>query len=93
MIDYDKPVRVFKNLTHGCYSILQNGKLKASARQVLLRDVEFKVRESGRQRMIREQRRNVHAFAVGHLVDYVHPNEGGTEKLADYLYEQLREVL
>ena len=75
MIDRDKPVRVFKNLTHGCYSILQNGKLKASARQVLLGDVEFRVRESGRQRMLREQRRNVHAFAVGRLIDYVHPDE------------------
>ena len=78
MIDQDKPVRVFKNLTHGCYSILQNGKLKASARQVLLSDVEFKVRESGRQRMLKEQRRNVHAFAVGLLVDYVHPSDERT---------------
>ena len=46
VIDQDQPIRVFKNLTHDCYSILQNGKLKASARQVLLSDVEFKVRES-----------------------------------------------
>ena len=45
-IDQDQPMRVFKNLTHDCYSILENGKLKASARQVLLSDVEFKVRES-----------------------------------------------
>ena len=75
MIDQDKPVRVFKNLTHGCYSILQNGKLKASARQVLLSDVEFKVRESGRQRQLKEQHRNVHAFAVGWLIDYVHPTD------------------
>ena len=35
VIDRDKPVRVFRNLKHGCYSILQNGRLKASARQVL----------------------------------------------------------
>ena len=75
MINQDKPVRVFKNPTHGCYGILQDGKLKASARQVLLADVEFRVRESGRQRMIKEQRRNVHAFAVGMLVDYVHPSD------------------
>ena len=75
MIDYSKSVRVFKNLKHGCYSIMQGGKLKASARQVRLADVEFRVRESGRQRMVREQRRNVHAFAVGRLLEYIHPSD------------------
>lgn len=75
MIDYDKPVRVFKNLRHGCYTILQNGRPRASARQVRLVDVEFRIRESGRQRMLLELRRNVHAFAVGRLSDHVHPSE------------------
>ncbi len=75
VIDRNLPVRVFKNLKHGCYSIMQRGVVKASARQVRLRDVEFRVREAGRQRMLREQRKNVHAFAVGHLVDFVHPGD------------------
>ena len=73
VIDKNLPVRVFKNLKHGCYSIMQRGVIRASAKQVRLCDVEFRVRESGRQRMLREQRKNVHAFAVGRLVDYVHP--------------------
>jgi hypothetical protein len=75
VIDKDQPVRVFKNLKHGCYSIMQRGVVKASARVVRLADVEFRVGEKGRQRMIRERRKNVHAFAVGHLVDYVHPSD------------------
>ncbi len=75
MIDRDRPVRVFKNLKHGCYTIMQDGRVRASAKQVRLLDVEFRVRESGRLRMVREQRRNVHAFAVGQLSDYVHPSE------------------
>ncbi len=75
VIDESLPVRVFKNLKHGCYSIMQRGVIRASAKQVRLRDVEFRVRESGRQRMLRENRKNVHAFAVGRLVDYVHPAE------------------
>jgi len=78
VIDPDKPVRVFKNLKHGCYSILQNGRVRASARQVRLTDVEFRVREAGRQRMLREQRKNVHAFAVGRLIEFVHPSEERT---------------
>ena len=75
MIDFDKPVRVFRNWKHGCYSIMQGATALVSARQVSLADVEFRVRESGRQRMLRERRKNVHAYAVGRLVDYVHPSE------------------
>ncbi len=75
MIDPLKPVRVFKNWKLGCYSIMQDGRLKASARQVRLADVEFRVRESGRRRMLEQGRRNVHAYAIGRLVDFVHPGE------------------
>lgn len=75
MIDPNKPVRVFRNWKHGCYSIMQDGAIRASAKQVRLADVEFRVRESGRQRMLRRQRRNVHAFAEGRLVDHAHPED------------------
>ena len=78
MIDKNLPVRVFKNFKHGCYSIMQRGVVKASAKQVRLSGVVFRVREAGRQRALREQRRNVHAFAVGLLVDFVHPDETRT---------------
>ena len=74
-IDRHKPVRVFKNWTRGCYSIMQDGALKASASQVRLSDVEFLVRTSGRERMLRGARRNVHAYAAGLLVDFVHPSD------------------
>lgn len=78
VIDKDLPVRVFKNLKHDCYSIMQRGVVKASARQVRLSGVEFRVREAGRRRTLREKRKNVHAFAVGRLVDYVHPDDTRT---------------
>lgn len=74
-LDPDRPVRVFRNWKRGCWSIMQDGVLHASARQVRLADVEFLVRESGRRRMLRERRKNVHAYAVGRLVDWVHPDE------------------
>jgi len=75
VIDRNLPVRVFKNLKHDCYSIMQRGVVKASARQVRLSGVEFRVREAGRQRALREKRKNIHAFAVGRLVDFVHPSD------------------
>lgn len=75
MIDQDKPVRVFRNWKHECYNIMQDGRVCASARQVRLQDVEFLVRESGRQRSLRLGKRNVHAYAIGRLVDFVHPDD------------------
>ena len=75
MIDPNKPVRVFKNWQLGCYNIMQSGRLLMSAKQVRLSGVEFLVRESGRKRMLERGRRNVHAYAVGKLVDYVHPED------------------
>lgn len=77
-IDPQRPVRVFRNWKRGCYNLMQDGRLVASARQVRIADAEFRVRESGRQRMLRTGRRNVHAWAVGRLVDAVHPDEPRT---------------
>lgn len=75
MINYGKPVRVFVNPKRGCYSIMQDGRVKASAKQIRLRDATFLVRESGRQRMLRENRRNVHAYVVGELIEFHHPGD------------------
>jgi len=75
MIDRARPVRVFKNWQRGCYSIMQDGVVRASAREVSLNQVEFLVRASGRARMLRLRRRNVHAYAVGLLDSFVHPDQ------------------
>jgi hypothetical protein len=46
------------------------GRVVAHATYVQLRDVECRVSEAGRQRVIREQRKNVHAGLVGELRCY-----------------------
>ena len=86
MLDRSRPVRVFKNWQRGCYSVMQDGVVRASARQVLLRDVEFLVRASGRERMLRLKRKTVHAYAVGYLEDLVHPNESASLPAIDGRY-------
>jgi len=58
-----------------CYAIVRKMTDKSSARversehaeAVILTDVEFRVRESGKQRVLREQQKNVHAFTIGML--------------------------
>lgn len=66
-IDFDKPVKVYFNFPRKMWSIVQ-GNVRAHCEYVCLRDVEFRVSERGRQRVIREQRKNVHAVAVGYIV-------------------------
>jgi hypothetical protein len=68
-----KDVWVYRNLKHGkearpLYSIMRNGRVIARRHRVLLTDATFVVREGGRQRVIREGRKNVHAFVKGRLV-------------------------
>ena len=67
-------VKVYRNLKHGrnalpLYSVIHKGRVIARVPRVLLSNARFVVRESGRQRVLREQRKNVHAFVVGYLVD------------------------
>jgi len=67
-------MRVFAyfNLHHKCWSLRatsgsERGRVVAHADTVTLSDCEFRVSEAGRQRVIQEGRKNVHAGCVGQL--------------------------
>ncbi len=62
-------VRCYWNLHRNLWSV-QDAKTRrviGHAKKVLLREVVFTVSEKGRLRVLREKRKNVHAFAVGEL--------------------------
>lgn len=61
-------VKVYRNLTKKCWSIQHRGLVIAHANTVELANVTFKVSQSGRDRCLREHRKNVHAFVVGDLI-------------------------
>lgn len=63
-------VFVYFNLHKKVWSIksLKTGRVIAHANTVQLKDVTFKVSEAGRQRVLKEKRKNVHAGVVGTLV-------------------------
>jgi hypothetical protein len=46
---------------------MQSGVVISHAEAVILTDVEFRVRQSGRERVLRERQKNVHAFTIGLL--------------------------
>lgn len=66
-------VYVYFNLHKRCWSVkalegAQKGRVIAHEDFVILRDVVGKVSEAGRQRVLRERKKNVHAGMVGEWV-------------------------
>lgn len=58
-------VDVYWNTRRGCYSVRAGGRVIEHTDQVVLRDVRFVVSAAGRARVLREQRKNVHAVVRG----------------------------
>lgn len=71
----NKSYRIYRNLHKGNFSVQGYVKDKKGYRIVdrvsaaILTNVTFKVSESGRKKVIREQRKNVHAFVVAEDYD------------------------
>jgi hypothetical protein len=62
-------VQVYKNLRRGDWSIRAKGKVIGHASACVLANVTFHVSEAGRQRVIRNHCREVHAWGIGELID------------------------
>jgi hypothetical protein len=65
-------IKVYFNLHNKKYSAvamdgLEKGRVLGHFDEVVLNDVSFIVSEAGRQRVLREKKKNVHAYAVGRL--------------------------
>jgi hypothetical protein len=60
-------VKVYFNLHTHLFSVkdAKTGKVVAHGNNILLTDCEYKVSEAGRQRVLREGRKNVHAYVIG----------------------------
>ncbi len=66
-LDKDKPVRLYRNLTKKgiWYSLIQNGKTVAHTSAICLKNCTFKVNEKTRQRVLRNKRKEFHAYIEG----------------------------
>ena len=68
----DHYVYVYKNLHKDCWSVKQHGLVKAHIskdEEVGLWDCYFHVDIKGREKVLKEKRKNVHAFVKGYLQD------------------------
>lgn len=66
-INFNKPVKVYKNLHNGLYSVKQAGLIVAHTESITLINAAFVVNESGRQWVINNKRKTVHAYATGFI--------------------------
>jgi 1,2-phenylacetyl-CoA epoxidase PaaB subunit len=66
-IDTARKVFVYKNLHKDCWSVKQDGLVKAHATEIELWDCAFRVNKTGRERVLKEKRKNVHAGISGYI--------------------------
>ncbi len=72
---------VYRNLHKGGYSVRRYGHVLYVADSLWLQGVDFKVSEAGRQRVLREKRKNVHAYCTTTFCPGIHPSN----ELAPYM--------
>lgn len=63
-------VMVYYNLHKHTFSVQKNGLVVLHADFIKLEDVEFRVRQGGKEKVRKEKSKNVHAFVIGNLVDF-----------------------
>lgn len=85
-------VFVYRNLKfkhRPVYSVrdVKTGRVVAHAESITLKDVEFVVGQKGRERVIREKSKNVHAFVKGKPVDAVEQNNSLPATYNPYKYK------
>ena len=68
-IDESRKVFVYKNLHKDCWSIKQDGLVKAHTTDLCLFDCSFRVNKKGREKVLEQKRKNVHAGISGYIED------------------------
>ena len=74
-------VDVYRNLQRECWSVRYKGRVVLHCTTLTLTAVTFKVSEAGRQRVLLERQKNVHAVVRGTLVTYGGRRGLGTQRV------------
>ena len=67
LIDITKTVEVYKNLHRGCWSVRQDGIVRFHTDYITLKLAKFVVGQKGREKVLTEKKKNVHAYVRGFL--------------------------
>lgn len=84
-----KHVEVYRNLHNGKFSVRDHKtkRVLAHCDEVTLAGAVFKVSQAGRERVLRERKKNVHAVVMGKLLEYrgAEPYKG--RSIADHVWQ------
>ena len=72
-INPDYKIEVYRNLHKNCWSVRQRGIVRFHCNKINLRDCVFVVQPAGHAKVVREKKKNVHAFVRGYLHDDTKP--------------------
>lgn len=70
-LNLNKPVFVYKNLHRDCWSVKQDGLVKTHAQNITMHSCTFKVNQNGREKVLTEKRKNVHAGVLGYIEKWI----------------------
>lgn len=85
-LDYNRPVNVYRNLHQDCWSIRQDGLVKAHADIAYLDNPSFIVQAKARLKVVANKRKEVHAWVKGIL----HPNPSSIRALGEETWTRIK---
>ena len=84
-INEGRKVFVYKNLHKDCWSVKQDGLVKMHTHDLSLFDCSFRVNQRGRQQVLEERRKNVHAGISGYIdTPWLMGSQHGGTRVATY---------
>ena len=82
-LKYGDKIEVYRNLHKNCFSVRHKGKVVGylyDDEQLALTNVKFVVQPAGRAKVLRENKKNVHAFVRGEYVGFIGFRSGPYDK-------------
>ncbi|MED0756870.1 hypothetical protein P4S93_09030 [Aneurinibacillus thermoaerophilus] len=76
-VNTNQVIKIYYNLHKECLSVVDKATklVVAYTDEILVQNAVFKVSEKGRQRVLQEKRKNVHAYIEGNFAGIVMPDE------------------
>lgn len=94
-VELGQKVKVYRNLNNGLLSIVDTSTdlVLGYCEAIQLFNVTFKVSQKGRERVLKEKRKNVHAYVLGYVEDTVNGFNATSEATYNpYKYESFVDV-
>jgi len=88
-LKYGDKIEVYRNLHKKCFSVRHKGKVVGylhDNEQLALTNVKFAVQPAGRAKVLRENKKNVHAFVRGEYVGFIGFRSGPYDRKREEMY-------